>query len=731
MRSLKCRAVNAVPYITSKASRSRSHGRLRPYIKRGRTFCSSLNAHNSKPSSEISHNSSISSPPDAAKGALDAIPKSESPGAGDPKPAKPVDKAHYGSASRRAGRNIRKPTDIPPCHLPQRFLEQNVIIGYRETLSKNIASLRSVVEIEDASDNPTVEPSSQDAFADEQRALREIRKGYPDVWNEIRFMVGACLNPPASPHTSAPFTVKQHLVLHCPREGSTRTLNALIRRLAFEHSADLINIDAQDIAEIGGNYLDEPGSPPDESLSNLSYDVHVGLHKRYPIVQDLAFEGKGEVGEADEFHPRGPPPVVKAVMLQNVTDTFKVQLPPPPKQQPFQQFMRPTAIKNDMKNLKMETFVDTLLHACSTKRIMQEFKDDKANTYHSVPESSDHRDIDQDSAAPTVLPPVIIQVNDYFQMYSNSNGGRVLDALHDALYERRKEGQRFLLIGTCEAKDYNVTSSKSGDPGESWEFNTSPTRTITVPVNGETGKYFKLHHANRTEAINTRHLQDMIKRLASNPEQVSGVVYDSNALIKSSMTQGFLTDSILSADQVHQVAAVAMGLMRVQQKDMSARHIWEAIGIVLRSNKAKHGWISEESKEQQRQKDDQALSQGINKKGLSAGAKLRSQCNKHEKRLLHGVIDPSSIRTTFADVRAPKETIEMLKTLTSLSLLRPDAFTYGVLATDKITGVLLYGPPGTGKTMLARAVAKESRATVLEVSGAGRFLQLVTPTAKR
>ncbi|KAL9039450.1 MAG: hypothetical protein Q9180_002522 [Flavoplaca navasiana] len=721
MRSLICRAVNAVPCITSKASSSQSHGRLRPYIRPRRTFCSSLNAHKSTPSSEISHNSSISSPPDAAGDAPNAIAKPESPGPGDPKPAKPVDKAHYGSASRRAGRNIRKPTDIPPCHLPQRFLEQNVIIGYRETLDKNIASLRSVVGNGDGSDNTTVEPSLRDAFADEQRAVHGIRKGYPDVWNEIRFMVGGCLNPPASPHTSAPFTVKQHLVLHCPREGSTRTLNALIRRLAYKHSADLINIDAQDIAEIGGNYLDEPGSPPEESLSNLSYDVHVGLHKRTPIVQDLAFEGNGEVGEAEEFHPRRPPPVVKAVMLHNVPDMFKVQLPPPPNQQPFQQFMRPTDIKNDVKNLKMETFVDTLLHACSTKRIMQEIKDDKTKTDHSVRECSDHRDIDQDSAAPTVLPPVIIQVNDYFEMYSTVNGGRVLDALHDALYERRKEGQRFLLIGTCAAKDFNVTSSKSGDPGESWESNTSPTRTITVPVTGETGKYFKLHHANRTEAINTRHLQDMIKRLASNPEQVSGVVYDSNALKKSSMKQGFLTDSILSADQVHQVAAVAIGLMRVQQKNMSARHIWEAIGIVLRSNKAKHGWISEESKEQQRQKDDQALSQGINKKGLSAGAlqaKLRSQCNKHEKRLLHGVIDPMSIRTTFADVRAPKETIEMLKTLTSLSLLRPDAFTYGVLATDKITGVLLYGPPGTGKTMLARAVAKESRATVLEVSGA-------------
>ncbi|ORY64177.1 P-loop containing nucleoside triphosphate hydrolase protein [Pseudomassariella vexata] len=56
--------------------------------------------------------------------------------------------------------------------------------------------------------------------------------------------------------------------------------------------------------------------------------------------------------------------------------------------------------------------------------------------------------------------------------------------------------------------------------------------------------------------------------------------------------------------------------------------------------------------------------------------------------------------------------------LTQLSLLRPEAFSYGVLATERIPGCLLYGPPGTGKTLLAKAVAKESGANMIEVSGA-------------
>ncbi|KAG0226670.1 hypothetical protein BGW41_004110 [Actinomortierella wolfii] len=96
-------------------------------------------------------------------------------------------------------------------------------------------------------------------------------------------------------------------------------------------------------------------------------------------------------------------------------------------------------------------------------------------------------------------------------------------------------------------------------------------------------------------------------------------------------------------------------------------------------------------------------------------------CTRHERRLLGCIVDPDKIKTTFSNTVIPADTIQALQTMITLPLLRPDIFSQGLLKHEFLPGMLLFGPPGTGKTLLAKAVAKESGARMLEIKASDVF----------
>lgn len=713
---------------------------------------------------------------------------------GAPENPRPKDRSNYGSASRRAGRNIRKVKELPPVHIPPWFLERNVRLRESQAHVRwDISPTNRNVD-ENDSNPPSLAPSSTanslaepgsgngsedikasgdhsrestgtgrkegnntgDAtleptiFVDEEARTAPFQLDASNM-REIFSMVSAGLRVPQWQRAEVTASPKPHLVLFCPKDGTSYFLERLGRALAAQNGTDFVRLNAQDIAEIGGDYIDDASDFKASTLSSLGYDAPLVAGTRYQHNSDEDAEDddfdepEEEEMETETDQNRGRPvqvghgPRFGAIhvgafpggiqdVLKSLIPAAGPQLGKPLLMQPVQQ------LKDNTPDLKMGLLVETLLNAVETKRVTQK----------SVPDPSAEQESAGSTEKPNVIPNepqvsqtrslpspstergsegLVVLIQDYPQINSTVNGAKFLDKLHEVVDMRRKEGQKVIIIGTVSSKELMPSFSRSGINEVQNEPRDGPTRTIVTPIFEVGPGYdtFAQEHKRKMEETNLRHLRDMLRRTAPNYAQVAPVVMDWKLEIdsKSSFLSG-LGESIWSMDKTNRVATTALGLLD-DSEEMTSKHIEQALELIESSDNAKAQWVTKEKDQPKKRKTEQP-GPTIDEQGKERMRKLRKTCNSHEKKLLNGVVNAEAIRTSFADVHAPPSTIDALKTLTSLSLVRPDAFKYGVLATDRIPGLLLYGPPGTGKTLLAKAVAKESGATVLEVSGSGMSL---------
>ncbi|MHA1715545.1 MAG: AAA family ATPase, partial [Promethearchaeota archaeon] len=78
-------------------------------------------------------------------------------------------------------------------------------------------------------------------------------------------------------------------------------------------------------------------------------------------------------------------------------------------------------------------------------------------------------------------------------------------------------------------------------------------------------------------------------------------------------------------------------------------------------------------------------------------------------------VEMDEVNVSFDDIGGLHEEIDRIKEIFQLPVEHPEIFRYLGIKPPK--GILLHGPPGTGKTLIAKAIAKETKATLLTIHG--------------
>jgi SpoVK/Ycf46/Vps4 family AAA+-type ATPase len=622
----------------------------------------------------------------------------------------------------------KQPEGLPPVAIPDWFFTKNVKLHGDLDAAKTLSVFaEGAADMEDEKDMLEVSRRAGLVASIDLPPTKDAKYSIDvDVYQEIlaTFKAGLSLRPPRTgKNISRPYTV-----LECPKDGGSYYLDAVVQTITSKLGADLITLDAQDIGLIVGPYIDEnlAWGVQASMTSLLGYDAQRAAGKLEDYSED-SVPGQDEGPEEEDDIS-----ILSRIMSRN-TSTSKVQRrrgsksqgrrtehtglhvpgyssgsPAPHRLALFGMLGGPNSntessqsqkgASDHWSELKVSAVLEALIGAADSKRSLAS----KSNSSDPAGDVEATKD-------------TIIQLKDYMELSSTSQGPDLLESLQTAVNKRWQDGRNILLVGTTANEDCGL--SKSEIRTLESDISEGDKRTIFVPPDrrDEQDIAFESDEKARIRQINIRHIEDMIKKLIEGTSSLSLAIDIEKDLDTAASYSAGLGETVWKFSRVHRLATTIVG-MPSSSNTIDGPVFAEAMKLLSASDEAKFKWGAAELNEET--EDDAPILDTSNILTKEKLKKLKKTCNQHERKLLAGVKIPSDLHTAFGDVHAPKETIEALKTLTSLSLVRPEAFSYGVLENNKIPGLLLYGPPGTGKTMLAKAVAKDSGATVLEVSGA-------------
>lgn len=559
---------------------------------------------------------------------------------------------------------------------------------------------------------------------------------------------------------------KSHLVLQFPGSGGHYFLDAIVRALASLNGALMITVDAQDITELASG----PHSKFERSFKQasrmISYDVYrkkdpaSRIDAPDPIINDEEELEEYEDESTNSAVNRQSQFTVSAQLipissprdLDLIVDRYRNW--PRMNEAPTKPNVSRSSLQANRRDVSrwraiVEAIFSSTNASASKDRpenqetlsspdqcdnvsaLLTEQQWDKMKEQvllHSelnraeVPIHKEEQCQGDNSKSP--MKDIIVQVQDIYALKENPMGKAFVQALYEHAEFLRFNGQRVMIIGTvtssrpedCDGARKNLISTDD-------EFLPCHTRVIPPVLRSHKDQNSYSDAASqRISEVNMRHfVEELRHKLETSSPWLS--LGNGNIAGRVAQLELDMMSTYLSFDEIHEKAMMLLSYPSHSELEFWARDLADLREVLRGSAASRREWSLDVLK---RRLLDSAKNSGKRDsttilEGERTIKDLAKRCDKYEQKFLGGVIEPSKISTTFAGVHVPHDVVDTLKTLTSLSITRPEAFSYGVLATDKIPGLLMYGPPGTGKTLLAKAVAKESGAHVLEVSGAEVF----------
>lgn len=511
-----------------------------------------------------------------------------------------------------------------------------------------------------------------------------------------------------------------HLAIYHTAKDADLLLDALVHDLCMTWNADLLRLDIQDIsaliaqADVDPEVADRGGKASFGIFQNIyGTSIQSADAMNSQGGDFLGGQFEDEMGDDDDsMSPRDSVdiPVASFVALpgpgmpKGFFDGFRKRMFG--SGGPFSQILN-TDSSGDKSGLFWRPIDSLLTSANRRKRVTY-------GRYLELDEPADDSEDNQVWKKSMNDRPLIIHVSNIDALQTDHLLPRFAEELIQAADASTKNGRRIMVVLTASASDVpNHSNPRTFQLMQDHKtIFTSATNIVLTPVfpNQEARLALLEDRKRRIATINARHLWSVL--------QSRGVLL--KGLEAGFWTRDFsseigekdyeaLKKTYWSYFQVQRLAT----LLNSDHYKQSQTPIQDAVAVIETSDLSKKEWFRRNQPDIV--KDELNEAEQSEQKKM---AQIRTKATRHEKKLLGGVVEPAKINTTFKDIHIPVETIDALQTLTSLSLLRPDAFRYGVLKSDRIPGLLLYGPPGTGKTLAAKAVAKESGATMLEVSAA-------------